>query len=138
MTVIELKTAPEVKCLIQAAFPTYKKRRAYLSAFNGERNINSYWDGGSRSVYAIVELATMQRKALPTRTHPYFEITALGMANSESEIVRTDHVGNLYLKVLPAGFALVETGTFCGKDATAHIWLNAENMPKYLAAGGAQ
>jgi hypothetical protein len=134
-TTIELKTAPELKRLVTAAFPGYKKHRAFLCVF-GERghNINSYWDGGSRSEYAIVELATMRRQSLPTASHPYFDVARNGLANAESDVISVDHVGNVTLKILPDGFALVEAGTFCGKQATACIYLPASNMPKYLTA----
>jgi hypothetical protein len=134
MNIIEsLKNAPEVKQVITAAFPGYKKHRAYLSEFS-PMQINSYWDGGSRDEFAIVELATMQRKSLPTSSHPYFDVAARGMANQSNEIVESDHVGNVTLKVLPEGFALVSAGTFCGKAATAHVFLNAANMTKFLSA----
>lgn len=129
---VELKSAPEVKRVILAAFPDYKKRRAFLSEFYSGKNINSYWDGGSKSEYAIVELATMSRRPLPTHTHPFFEVAARGMANRDTGVVESDNVGNLHLKILPEGFALVETGWFCGKPATAHVYLNPANLTKML------
>jgi hypothetical protein len=128
---IELKSAPEVKKVILAAFPEYKKHNAFLSAFH-PMNINSYWDGGSKDYYAIVELATMKRKSLPTSTHPYFDVTARGNANKENDIISVDHVGNITLKELPEGFALVQSGVFCGKPATAHVFLNPDNFAKLL------
>jgi hypothetical protein len=131
---IELKDAPELRQVILAAFPDYRKKKAWFSAFSGDHNINSYWDEGSKAEYAIVELATMQRRPLPTRTHPFYEIARYGMENKETEVLRTDHVGNLYLKVLPVGFALVQAGTSCGKPATAHIFFNPDNLAKYLPA----
>jgi hypothetical protein len=131
---VELKSTPEVKRVILAAFPDYKKRRAFLSEFYSGKNINSYWDGGSKSEYAIVELATMTRKPLPSHTHPYFDVAARGMANQETAAVKSDHVGNLELQILPEGFALVEAGYFCGKPATAHVYLNSANLTKMLPA----
>jgi hypothetical protein len=131
---IELKSAQEVKRVVTTAFPGYKKHNAYLSAFPGSLNINSCWDGGSRDEYAIVELATMSRKPMPTSTHPFFDITARGMANMDNGVVETDRVGNVTLKMLPEGFALVAAGTFCGKQATAHVYLNPANLNKFLAA----
>lgn len=130
----ELKSAPELKRVVLAAFPSYRKLRCTFSAFQGEENINSYWDGGTKDEFAIVELSTMQRRALPSKTHPFYEVARYGMANKENEVIRTDHVGNIYLKLLPAGFALVKAGTFCGKPATAHIFFNPDNLAKYLAA----
>jgi hypothetical protein len=76
----------------------------------------------------------LQRKSLPTRTHPYFDITVRGLANTENADVEVDHVGNITLRRLPDGFALVAAGTFCGKAATAHVYLNAANLARLLAA----
>jgi len=132
---ITLKSAPEVKAVILAAFPSYRKLKATLSVFHGGININSYWDGGSKDEYAVVELASLQRRSLPTHSHPYFDVTRHGLANTENQDVSIDHVGNLTLKRLPEGFALVAAGTFCGKPATAHVYLNVENMAKLLPAG---
>ena len=134
METVTLKTAPEVTNVIRAAFPSYRKHKAFLSVFNGGVNINSYWDGGSKDEYAIVELATLQRKLLPTSTHPYFDVAARGVANAENTDVIVDHVGNITLKRLPEGFALVAAGAFCGKPATAHVWVNAANMGRLLHA----
>jgi hypothetical protein len=131
----ELKTTPELKRIVLAAFPSYKKRQATLAAFReGGQRINSYWDGGTRDEYAIVELSTGRRKPLPTSTHPYFDIAGRGLANGESPdgYVSSDHVGNVTLLALPQGFALVAAGTFCGKPATAKVYLNSADMPRLL------
>jgi hypothetical protein len=129
---IELKSAPEVKRVILTAFPSYRKMTAFLSPWPGSMNINSYWDGGSRDEYAIVELATMQRKPMPTSTHPYFDVARYGLANKDNGVVETDHVGNITLKLLPEGFALVAAGTFCGKPMTANVYVNPANLAKLL------
>ncbi len=132
---VELKAAPDLKAVILAALPNYRKRRSFVTVFPPSGvNVNSYWDGGSKSEYAIVHLETHQRRALPTSTHPYFDVAARGLANQSGSVIETDRVGNVRLKVLPEGFALVEGGTFCGKSAAAHVDLNPANMPKYLTA----
>jgi hypothetical protein len=131
METVNLKATPEVKRVVVTAFPGYKKHNAFLSAFH-PMNINSYWDGGSKDEFAIVELATMQCKPLPVSTHPYFDVAGRGMANQDNGIVESDHVGNLLLKILPPGFALVRGGIFCGKTATAHVYLNPDNFSKLL------
>jgi hypothetical protein len=56
------------------------------------------------------------------------------LASTENADVEVDHVGNVTLKRLPEGFALVAAGTFCGKAATAHVYLNPANMARLLAA----
>jgi hypothetical protein len=136
MQVIELRNYPDLKAVIQAAFPDYRKKKAFVSVFgeHGE-TINSYWDGGSRTLYSIVHIPTRRMKDLPSATHPFFDIAGRGAASQETEDVVSDSRGNLTLKRLPADFALVAAGTFCGKPATAHLFIPAENMPKLLEAG---
>jgi hypothetical protein len=135
MIKVELKNTPDLKKLIQAADPSYKKRNAFVSAFSSHGvNINSHWDGGSRSLYAIVDIVTGQKKALPSHTHPFYDIAAKGLANQTDGVVSIDGGGNVTLMALPENYALVETGHFCGKVATAHVFLNPANMPKYLEA----
>ena len=129
---IELRLAPEVKAVVKAAFPDYRKHRAVLSVFDRGVNINSYWDGGSKSEYAVVELASLRRRDLPSSSHPYFDVTAHGLANVENQDIKIDHVGNITLQRLPEGFALVSAGTFCGKSATARVYVARENLAKLL------
>jgi hypothetical protein len=134
MQSVTLKDNQEIKRIVNSAAGNYKKQKAYVSTFSGKVNISSYWDGGSKSYYTVVEIATGRNKSLPTSTHPYFDIAVAGMANCETPDVESDHVGNLYLRRLPKGFALVETGTFMGKTATAHVYLSPEDMPLQLTA----
>lgn len=133
MQTVVLKAAPEVQRVVRAAFPSYKKHNAFLSVFNGVQ-VNSYWDGGSKAVFVLVDLATLRHKPLPTSTHPYFDMNA---ANGENPDVVVEQ-GCVTLKHLPEGIALVEGGTFCGKLATAHVYLNPNNMSKLLGDGGAR
>lgn len=135
MTTHELKAFPELKRIAVAGFPGYKKHKVYTSVFSerGER-INSYWDRGTRDEFALVELATLRRKALPTSTHPYYDIAGRGLANAEDSFVTVDHVGNVTLKAIPPGFVLVRAGTFCGKPSTAEILFHPSDMPRYLPA----
>jgi hypothetical protein len=125
---IVLKSSPEVKALVLAAFPGYKKHNVSLSEFYSGVNVNSYWDGGSKAEFVIVQLSTMQRKSLPTSSHPYFELHNVTGETADVSFER----GCASLKRLPEGFALVEAGTFCGKPATAHIYLNSANITKML------
>jgi hypothetical protein len=131
---LELKKYPELKALVRAGFPSYKKHKVFVSEFYGI-NINSYWSGGSKDEYAVVELSTLKRMSLPTSTHPYFEVEARGLANKSDQHISIDRVGNITLNVLPPGFALIAAGTFCGKAATAHIYFNPADMVKMLGDG---
>lgn len=127
---VDLKTSPEVKRVILAAFPGYRKHNAFLSEFSSV-TINSYWDGGSKNVYVLVDLATLQHKALPTSSHPHYEMRDVSGENADVLVEN----GVVTLKHLPEGIALVEGGTFCGKLATAHVYLNPNNMSKLLTGG---
>jgi hypothetical protein len=133
---IELKTAPEVKRVILAGFPGYRKQDAYLDVFPAHGvNINSFWDGGSRAEFAVVELATLNRKQLPTQTHPFFDLEARGIRSMQDQFVTVSPVGNVTLKAIPEGFALIEAGTSCGKSATARVLLHPNNFAKALVEG---
>lgn len=132
---VNLAGAKEVKAVVRAAFPDYRKLNAWLSEFpaNGLQ-VNSYWSGGTKEEFAIVELSTLTRKHIPTSTHPYFDVAARGLANGQDADIVIDHVGNITLKHLPEGYALVRAGYSCGKPATAHVYLNAANMTLMLSA----
>lgn len=127
-----LKEQPELARLIKSAFPGYKKREATIAPFTSA-NINSYWDGGSRSEYVLIDVATGRRLALPTSSHPYFDVARYG-AEGENSILKIDHVGNMTLLAVPPNAVLIEAGTFCGKPATARIMAHADLFPKYLTA----
>lgn len=122
-TTVALNTNPQLRDIVRAAFPAYRKRDARTDTFspNGQ-NINSYWDGGSRDEYAVVHVPTLRTKPLPTSTHPYFDVAGRGMANNETADVVSDRRGNVTLKRLPPDFVLVRAGTFCGKAATATVY----------------
>jgi hypothetical protein len=130
---VTLSAAPEVQAVVRAAFPSYRKRKAYLEPWHGSHNVNSYWSGGSKAEYAIVHLATLQRRPLPTMTCPSYEVADRGTRNVTNGVVSVDHVGNITLNVLPDGYALVQAGTGCdGKPATAFVYVNAANLTKLL------
>jgi hypothetical protein len=132
MQTVTLKANPDIRRIVNYAARNYRKTKAYVSVFSGNTNISSYWDGGSKSYYTVVNLATGMCHNLPTSTHPYFDIAVAGMASCRTPDVESDARGNLYLRRLPEGFALVETGMFMGKTATAHVFLSPADMPLQL------
>ena len=129
---IVLKQNPSIKAVVLAAFPSYRKLKVTFSVFNGGIHINSYWDGGSKDEYRIVELATIRSHGSPSSSHPYFDVARHGLAYAEDESISVDRVGNVTLKRLPSGFCIVSAGTFCGKPATAHLYVHPDNMPRLL------
>lgn len=131
-TIDRLSSNPDVQRIIRAAFPSYRKHRAVVEDFPDHGvNVNSYWDGGSRDEFALVELSTMRTKPLPTSSHPFFDLK--GATGENEALVATR--GNVTLKYIPVGFALVQAGTFCGKPSTATVYVNPANMPRQLTGG---
>lgn len=124
---IELANYPGIKKLIVCAFPDYRKKKAMMSYFpeNGVQ-INSYWDGGSKDEFVIVNTSG-QIKTLPT-SHPEYDLKGISGQTPDVEAVN----GNVYLRRLPKGFVLIRSGTFCGKPATAHVYLSREGVDESL------
>ena len=104
-----------------AAFPRNRKDVS-VKEFVGPMNVNSYWDGGSKDEYVLVDLATKRKIEFPT-SHPYFDRKSDG-----------ERCGNLVINELPENTALVCGGTFMGKPATVRILLRPDNMASLLPA----
>lgn len=138
MLTVELKNSPALKRLVKGAFPDYRKRNVFVSPFaaNGE-HVNSYWDGGSRDEHVLIEINTLRTKPLPT-SHPFYDLAGKGISNVEDEYVTIDSAGNVRLKTIPRGYALVTAGTFCGKPATAHIKAHPDDLPTLTGKTGDQ
>jgi hypothetical protein len=130
-----LKAYPALLNVIRAALPGYRKNKAYVSAFpDCGKDINTFWDGGSRDCYILVYLPTLEIKSLPTRTHPWFDIASRGLAGAENQDLSVDERGGVTLKRLPVDYVLIQAGTFCGKPSTAHVFVNPANLVKLLPA----
>jgi hypothetical protein len=114
---IDLKTAPELRQLVQAADPTYKKHKVMLRITPRVTLSGTYWDGGTRSTYTAVNLSTKTASGAPQYDPPQF-----GGPRSTPEVE------------LPQGACIVETGIFCGKTATATIYLNPADATPFLPA----
>lgn len=116
MQTVTLSDFPEISRLIKHACniqsTTYKKRKAFVHCVN-TLFTNTYWDGGSRSTYAIVNLRTGQVSPYAQYAPPQFG-------------------GNAPTIELDNDTAVIETGIFCGKPATASVFVNAENFNKLL------
>ena len=125
---LTLKDHPFVRQLLTNAIG-YRKHKASFSVFSHPVRVNSYWDGGSRDEFSMVQLATQDVTHLPASgSHPFFDVERRGLANQSNSMVDVDGAGNVYLKVLPPGWALIQHGTFCGKPATAHVYANREDL----------
>ena len=111
----DLRTAPEVLRVIRAASASYKKRSASVVATDEVELHGTYWDGGSRSTYTAVDLATMRSRGAPQYAPPQF-----GGPRQAPRVV------------IPDGVAIVETGVFCGKTASACVYVNHATFAKLL------
>lgn len=112
---IKLKEYPEILRIVRAADSSYKKHDAIVVTTDSLELTGTYWDGGSRSSYTAVDLATCRSKGAPQYDPPQF---------GGPRVAPT--------VVIPDGVAIVRTGTFCGRTAVAFVYVNANNVTKFL------
>ena len=115
MQTVTLKDAPEIARLVKAAAPDYRKRQAFIFISDDVSLSNTYWDGGSRSTYTAVNLETLRASTAEQFAPPQF-----GGPRVAPKVK------------IPDGACIVETGTFCGKPATASVYLNASAVRHLL------
>lgn len=111
MSYLNLANNAAVKKLVLAADPAYRKHKASLNVADTMTLSGTYWDGGSRSTYTAVDIATGRASTAEQFAPPQF--------NGPSAAPRV---------AIPDGIAIVETGTFCGKPATARVTVNSRTM----------
>lgn len=114
---VTLRTAPELARIIRAAAPDYRKREAVLLARDTVTITGTYWSDGSRSTYHAVDLRTLRQLPAPQYAPPQF-----GGPATDPQVS------------IPEGVAIVETGIFQGKPATARVYLNPANMARLIGA----
>ena len=110
MQTVTLSGFPEIARLMPAG---YKKRKAFIQSREKITLSNTYWDGGSRSSYTIVNIATGQITTCAQHAPPEF--------GGKTPVVEIDN-----------DIAIIETGVFCGKPATASVFVSPENYNKLL------
>jgi len=108
-------SAPEVQEIARAAFPDYNGKKFGLEAFQGPMNLASYWDGGSRTFYAVIDLNTKKAVEIPQSGTMFDKET-------------------YHASKLPYNIAIVAHKISSGKDAGITIYLNPENLTKMLPA----
>ena len=123
MSAVEFKSSdPFINPILKATFPRYGKPTVTVRPFTGPVNVNSYWDGGSRSEFHFYSLIDGCRTVMPS-SHPFFDRKQDG-----------ERCGNLEIIELPRGILLVQGGTFCGKTAHITIYANPEDINPHIAA----
>jgi len=112
---LDLAHHPEIKRVVLAASPHYRKRKAFFSVAETVSLTGTYWSSGSRSTYTAVRLADGFALGAPHYNPPQF-----GGPTHAPECV------------IPAGVAIVETGIFCGRPATAFVRIGPADAAKLL------
>lgn len=114
---INLASEPNFSKIIKRVEPGYKKREAAFSVRDTITLEGTYWDGGSRSTYTAINLQTLQTSAAEQFAPPQFG----GPRHAPAVTI-------------PDGVAIVETGIFCGKPATARVYVNSRTVSPLLPA----
>jgi hypothetical protein len=115
MDIIKLKQYPEIMRIIRVAAPSYKKHKVFLGVYETLTLTGTYWNDGSRTSYTAVRIADCVSQGAPKFDPPQF-----GGPRVAPEIA------------IPDGIAIVSTETFCGKTATAGIYINHNTAAKLL------
>lgn len=105
-----LKDVPSLKALINVALP-YRKTKAFVTLADTVTLSGTYWDGGSRSTYTAVNIATLRVATAKQYNPPQF-----GGPTMAPKVE------------LPPGVAIVEHGTFCGKPSTARVYVRPQDL----------
>jgi hypothetical protein len=125
-TSIELPFSdPTVRALVSAAFEGASTRRTVRVTATTSYHVADYWDGGSRTYVAFVELATMH--VVPGSALPD---AARQRAANPHRLAIAD------IELTP-GFAAVEHVFFQGKDLGYRVLLHPSNFAPLLTAAPA-
>lgn len=116
MMALRVKPDRFFKQVVAAAFPDYRGRKFKFAVQDRGLDVRDYWDGGSRTYFVFVNLATMETAPMPEQ----------GVNNRP--VKGAEEVW------LPEGFACVERSWFCGKDCGVTVTVNPANAPKVLVA----
>jgi hypothetical protein len=111
--IMKVKRNSEIESIRRACFPGYKGRTFRVEPFH-PMNCRSYWDGGSRSYFCFLNLATGQTSAVPENGSPF--VKAVPAVES-----------------LPENTVLVEEIIFCGKNLGLRIYGSPEFVAKFAA-----
>lgn len=107
----------QVKSIIDATFPGYRKRKVYIKATESVKFYDLNWSGGTRNMYKACSLDGQHSGSGSQMNQP-------APWNNKFE--------NLECPVTP-GCAIVQGGFFCGKEQTLTIFVHPHDMPKLIA-----
>lgn len=110
------KTDPTVARILLATYPDYRGRKIRIVPQTYPLNVRSYWEGGSRTYFMFLDLATFKTAPMPAQSA------------FDKPVQGADAV------TLPVGIACVTHSIFCGKDTGITIYVHPENLAKMLPA----
>lgn len=113
---IDLNDDNFIKKVCKSAYPAYNGRKFKVIFDTQKMNCRSYWDEGSRTLYAMVRLSDMEVAHAPSNAHPFF-----------TTVQGVDSV------TIPEGFVIVAHSISRGKDMGLTIY--SPDVPKLLAHG---
>lgn len=115
MNYIKVK-AKDVKHIIQATFPDYRKRDVIIDAREMVTLHDLNWSGGTKSEYraCAIDGETNSRRLDMGRPAPW--------ANPYEGLTVP----------IPIDCVVAEAGYFCGKPRTMRLYVNPANMPKFI------
>lgn len=108
---------PKFRALLQIveSVEKYRKHDIVVQHYDTVELHDTYWDGGSRSSYALVAHVTTRPSCI--RRYPHYAPSQFGGPKESPRI-----------ELKTPGFAIVTTGMFCGKTATATVTLSAADF----------
>lgn len=101
------RSIPIVRKIIEATFPNYNGRKIKMRAYK-PRELHSYWSGGSRDYFALINIQTGSVGHMESN-HPFFE-------------AQRSPIGNKF--ILPPLCILVMHTIFSGKDLGLTLYIN--------------
>lgn len=117
MSIVNLKTNPQLQRFIKAVAPSMRKQSAIVSSASTVQ-ARSYWSGGSYSSYWIVSAPTgNDARQLPAQTSP-------------EPFGKFDPA--LHEHTIPYGKVVVVLGTSSGKPATPVVIATPETLFDYF------
>jgi hypothetical protein len=111
---------PIVNRIVRTGFPGAKTRRPIKIECRSSYHVSDYWDGGSRSYCAFIQLSTMSgvsSEALPKE--------------SRQKIANPFNLPIADITIQP-GYAVCEHTIFCGKDLGYRLYLSPGDILSYL------
>ena len=102
---MRIKPTKEIKEVVKKCFPEYRGRKYRMENYI-PKELNSYWDGGTKDSYCFYHLGTKEVVLVGTN-HPCFEL---------------DKPNQVDPTTFPPDVIIVKHTIFCGKDIGITIY----------------